>query len=142
MYFRSAPLQNAPPAPRSTTARTSSSRAIWSPARRRSCAVVTSSELKRAVRSIVITPTGPSRSMRMWAMAPSPSTNPRQQLAVRLGQEPPAEARVDQDRSGRVLDAPADDDGLAPVRARAQRGQHRVRPHRVDRDDRLAFVRD
>jgi hypothetical protein len=59
MYFRSAPLQNTPPAPRKITARTPRSRASCSPARRRSCAVSTSSELNRARRSMVKMPTAP-----------------------------------------------------------------------------------
>ena len=43
---------------------------------------------------------------------------------------------------GDVLDAPADDRGLAAVGMRAQRGEHRLDPPRVHADDRLPFVGD
>src|SRR5512134_663567 len=69
MYLRSAPLQNTPSTPESTTTRTLSSRASISPAWRRSCAVCTSSELNRSGRSIVMYPTASSTRVRMWTTA-------------------------------------------------------------------------
>src|ERR1041385_2321739 len=97
MYLRSAPLQNAFPVPRMTTKRIASSRAIWRPAFRKSCAVATSSELNRAGRSMVMIPTAPSRVMRMWSMLalrrgvrrlPHPLDRPGEQRAPALGHHP------------------------------------------------------
>ena len=69
MYLRSAPLQKTPSTPESTTTRTSSLRASARPARRRSCAVRTSSELKRSARSIVMYPTASATRVRMCSRA-------------------------------------------------------------------------
>src|SRR5512132_2123687 len=98
MYLRSAPLQNTPLVPRRITARTSSSRAQRSAARRKSCAVVTSSELNRAERAIVMIATAPARSTVMKLI----SADPRQQLAVGFGEHAAPEPRIDHDRPGEL----------------------------------------
>src|SRR3954454_15200356 len=121
MYFRSAPLQQTPRRPCSTTTRICPSRAHCRPARRRSCAVATSSELKRSARSMVMTPTAPARSTWMCVM-PTPdlrrvrlepdrlwSTYAWQQFALGLGDNPTAETGVEHDHAAMVGGADPDD---------------------------------
>ena len=133
MYFRSAPLQKTPPSPRSTTARTLSSRAHRSPARRRSCAVSTSSELNRVAAIDRDEPT-----ISVVAMRPGyVSSHAPQQM--RGSGSPSGSASSRRPKPVSRMTAPAccstataDDRGVAAQRMRAQRGQHRVgdvRPH-------------
>src|SRR4051794_13460240 len=140
MYLRSAPLQNAPETPRSTTTRTRSSRASSSPAWRRSCAVSTSSELNRFGRSSVSVATPPSTHTFTWSPTVPPlSADPRHRVAVRLGQEPLAEAGLEHDAPGVLGAAHADDGRVAAQRMRAQRKQNLVHVGGGHAEDGLAL---
>ena len=60
----------------------------------------------------------------------SPSADPRERLALELGEQPPAEAGVEDDGAGPLGDGRADGGGVPPERVGAERGEDALRRRR------------